>query len=116
MMSKSLEEHAKKYMEQHPLLTVSSKQVQAYLANFYVYVEENRVKKHRIVGSLDPEFQILVDWLSQEYSEEDAVMQLEAATIEKHDGGLYIIVYDSNQKDVVRIENGVVEHLNPLIV
>lgn len=55
--------------------------------------------------------QLLIKWLSEEYTVESATKQIESAKIEEKK--ILVITYDTGVQDIVEIEGDTVKHLNP---
>lgn len=53
----------------------------------------------------------VTDWLSEEYSKEEAKEQVDNAVIRKAE--VYVIEYETGMEDIIEFKNGDIKHLNP---
>jgi hypothetical protein len=65
------------------------------------------------INKEDKEYQLIIDWLCNEYSLEEAEEQVNEAFIIKEDDNTITIRYDNGVEDKVMIVGENVIHLNP---
>lgn len=53
----------------------------------------------------------ITDWLSEEYSKEEAKEQVENSVIREAE--VYVIEYQTGMEDIIEFKNGDIKHLNP---
>ena len=53
----------------------------------------------------------ITDWLSEEYSREEAEEQVSNAVIRK--AQVYVVEYETGMEDIIEFKNGDIKHLNP---
>ena len=56
--------------------------------------------------------ELLIEWLSNEYSKSESILMINKSTINK-EGDIITITYEIGVVDILKIENEKVIHLNP---